>query len=144
MLQHDAIHLSGGDPRQFLHLIKKRAFATHLKQYLKNGGLIVGVSAGAMILGKTLRLADDEWMDGGIRSPKERTEGLGFFDFEFYPHFQRDVKTAEALALYAKRNNVKVLACDDDGGVFIENGEAHLLGLGTARPTLFAKERSGS
>lgn len=46
----DVIHLSGGDTQRFLQAIKQRRLIESLVAFALNGGAIVGVSAGAMLL----------------------------------------------------------------------------------------------
>lgn len=128
LLACDAIHLSGGDPFSFLTWVKKREFTSQLKLYLKQGGLLIGVSAGAMILSKSLGLAEEDWMTDKNRPIKHRIKGLNFFDFEFFPHFKQDFKTATALANYKKNHQTQVFACDDDAGIFIQDDQIQLLG----------------
>lgn len=124
LLTCDAVHLSGGDPVQFLHLVKKRGFGVHLKKYLSDGGLVVAVSAGAMILSKSLGLMTLE--DGQKRLVKQ--QALRLFDFEFYPHFKQDLKTANGLRQYAASQKTVVYACDDDSGLHFVDGQVRMLG----------------
>lgn len=125
LLECDAIHLSGGDPFPFLDAVKKRGFRTHLNQYLDSGGVLIGVSAGAMILSRSLGLADEV---KPIRARKNEPKALKLFDFEFYPHFQGDERTASDLACYAKAYKTRVYACDDNGGIFLQDTQTTLLG----------------
>lgn len=125
LLECDAIHLSGGDPFPFLSAVKDRGFRTHLKQYLESGGLLIGVSAGAMILSRSLGLADE---DAAPSKRKHNAPALKFFDFEFYPHFQGDEQTSCELTHYAKAHKTDVYACDDNGGIFLRDGNIALLG----------------
>ena len=125
LFQHDAIHLSGGDPVRFMDLIKQRKFAHPLKKYLQTGGTLIGVSAGAMILTPTLGLlpAIDD-------TPVVKTSlnALGILDFEFYPHFKGDNKTEAKLSAYAKAKNTRLYACDDDAGLLIKDDVVIKLG----------------
>ncbi len=124
LLDCDAIHLSGGDPIQFLAWIRKRNFGEHLKKYLREGGLLVGISAGAMILSKSLGLMA---VDHGKQNAKP-TPALRLFDFEFFPHFKEDEKTIKVLTQYALTQRTPVYACDDHSGLLVVNGSLRLLG----------------
>lgn len=130
LMDCDAIHLSGGDPFKFLELVKKRNFAKQLTQYLAKGGLLVGISAGAMILSKSLGLADEDQLFGKSRAHAPVVRGLGIYDFEFFPHYKEDDGTRVALAAYAKRTQTGVIACDDDAGVFLSQENVTILGRG--------------
>jgi dipeptidase E len=130
LLACDLIHLSGGDPVRFLELVRKRAFGEQLARYLKAGGTIMGVSAGAMILSKSLGLIayDEAARSKQPGKPAKIKGALKFFDFEFYPHFKGDESTSKRLATYARSQKTTVYACDDDAGILIKNGVAELLG----------------
>ena len=124
----DAIHLSGGDPFRFLALMKQRRFADRLKTYLAKGGILVGVSAGAMILTRSLDIiaAVDE-----PKMAKKPSPALGFLPFEFYPHFKGDDATASLIQRYCTARRVQVFACDDDAGIRVSDGDMKMLGAVT-------------
>ena len=125
LLDCDAIHLSGGDPLPFLESVKRRGFRNHLTQYLDSGRLVIGISAGAMILSRSLGLAKDAKPGS---QQKNEPAAMRFFDFEFYPHFQRDDLTTRNLTLYAKSHKTTVYACDDNAGLFLEGDTVTQLG----------------
>jgi dipeptidase E len=125
IFESDAIHLSGGDPFEFLRLIRHRNFAEQLKKYSNSGGLLVGVSAGAMILTRSLMLACDSFAPPKVNKTKK---ALNLLDFEFYPHFKDDQKTSKALQSYASHEKVFVYACDDVAGVLVRHEQITLLG----------------
>ncbi len=124
LLSCDAIHLSGGDPERFLELVRQRDFRQHLKTFLKKGGILTGISAGALILTPTLGLLEIE----SKKPPKKAKPALKILDFEFYPHFKNDKATTVALAQYAKSRKTRVYACDDDGGLMINQNEVTTIG----------------
>ena len=125
LFQHDAIHLSGGDPVRFMELMRQRQFGQHLKKYVQTGGTILGISAGAMILTPSLGL-----LPAVDNTPvlKSSLRALGIIDFELYPHFKADKKTREKLAHYARSKKIRLYACDDDAGLLIKDNEITMLG----------------
>jgi dipeptidase E len=56
LLKCDIIHLSAGNPIEFRNAIKNRNMEKILRDYFYQGGNIVGVSGGAVQLGKTTKL----------------------------------------------------------------------------------------
>ena len=54
MQQYDAIYFCGGDTRYLLNRINEINYSCVLKQFLDNGGLFVGVSAGSIIAASNL------------------------------------------------------------------------------------------
>ncbi|PLT30749.1 Type 1 glutamine amidotransferase-like domain-containing protein [Peribacillus deserti] len=56
LLKCDIIHLSAGNPIEFRRAIKKREMEEALRTYFNQGGIIAGVSGGAVQLGKSAKL----------------------------------------------------------------------------------------
>ena len=50
LLACDAIFLSGGNTYYFLNSLKKRKFLPKLREYVRIGGILIGVSAGSILL----------------------------------------------------------------------------------------------
>ena len=78
----DASHLffTGGDPGHLLRILTNSIMVDYIVQFLANGGLLIGSSAGAMVLG--------EW----IRSPASGhwDKGLGFVQrIGIIPHHEK-------------------------------------------------------
>ncbi|MDF2885077.1 MAG: peptidase family protein [Clostridiaceae bacterium] len=79
----DIIQLPGGNTYCFLYMLKKRNLIRKLKDYCINGGIIVGVSAGALIASPTI---------GSARFGDENEVGLtdlsalNLVNFEVMPH----------------------------------------------------------
>jgi dipeptidase E len=125
LMSCDAIHLSGGDPEKFLTLVKQRGFGEYLKNFLKKGGVLCGISAGAMILTPSLGLFG---VDSKKRASVKPLSALKMVDFEFFPHFKEDGATKRALADYARARQTRVYACDDDGGLVVRQGTVTTVG----------------
>ena len=51
---YDVIYLCGGDPNYLLRRINEQGFNIKLVDYIKNGGIVVGVSAGSMIFANNM------------------------------------------------------------------------------------------
>ena len=58
--KYDVIYLCGGDPNYLLRRVRERGFDKKLESFIKQGGIVVGVSAGSMIF------ADDMPNDLGL------------------------------------------------------------------------------
>lgn len=57
----DLIYLTGGDPALLLDIMRGSAFAEALRRRLREGALVAGSSAGAMVLGEAMRYGGSEW-----------------------------------------------------------------------------------
>jgi len=123
----DAIFLSGGNTYYFLNSLKKREFLPKLREYVRKGGILIGVSAGSIIMSKTVDITT--FHDENTIGLKGYT-ALGLVDFEFFPHLDHNIKQyLEDLKKYSinKRNSV-IYACKDGDGIIVYDHEIKFIG----------------
>lgn len=125
MFNYDAIHLSGGNTYYFLNTLKKRDFLETLRSFVSNGGILIGVSAGSIMMAKTIDIAlfADEDIVG---SPE--TSALGLVDFEFAPHWDGNPQFLEQIREYAHSRKSVVYVCKDGDGLVVNEGDVQLIG----------------
>lgn len=119
ILKFGTIHLSGGNTFDFLSSIVERNFQEILKLHLNNGGLIVGVSAGSIILSPSIALSSLNGDDNFIYL--KDCSGLNFLPFEFYPHFNGSNEKLNKLLKYSNSTPNTLFVCNDNDGIFFEN-----------------------
>lgn len=126
ILKFGTIHLSGGNTFDFLNSIIERNIQRILKSHLNNGGLIIGVSAGSIILSPSVLLSfisgDNDF------NYLKNYNGLNFLPFEFYPHFSSSIEELNKLLEYSNSTPNAILVCNDNDGVFFENN--NIKGIG--------------
>nr|MBP6948923.1 Type 1 glutamine amidotransferase-like domain-containing protein [Candidatus Paceibacterota bacterium] len=85
MLHYGVIYLSGGNTYMFLNDARKRSLYKILRKHLQNGGLLIGASAGALMMTPSIDIAEGfgENIFGLID-----VKGFAFVPFEFFPHFE--------------------------------------------------------
>lgn len=128
LLKYDAIHLSGGNTYYFLDVIKKRNFIDLLRSYVMNNGILIGVSAGSIIMTNSIELAGyGEVADQNIVN-LTNLSSLGLVDFEFLPHWNDSIDRIEELRRYAKIKETIIYACKDNEGIVVDNGNIKLIG----------------
>lgn len=125
LLTCEAIHLSGGDTSHFLMLMQKRNFKGVLRRYVAEGGILIGVSAGAMLMGQSISLCR-AFGESSVSLKDEKA--LGLVDFDFYPHFDGDEKTRKKLLAHSMRAKWPLLACHDTEGIIVAGGEVRYVG----------------
>lgn len=125
MFNYDAIHLSGGNTYYFLNTLKRRDFLEPLRSYVSNGGILIGVSAGSILMAETIDIAlfADEDIVG---SPD--TSALSLVDFEFAPHWDGSSQSLEQVREYAQSRNKVVYVCSDGDGLVVNEGDIQLIG----------------
>jgi len=121
VLDFDIVHLSGGNTFEFIASIRKRDFSNIIQEFLKKNGLIIGISAGGIILTPTISIASING-DENSTGVTDMT-GLGMVDFEFFPHFENTKTQRDDILDYSKKTQRKIYACSNESGLFIQNGE---------------------
>jgi dipeptidase E len=126
LLDCDAIHLSGGNTYYFLAWIRKRKMIPALVQYVAKGGVLIGVSAGSILMTpdiSTSSLCGDELIPG-----ETDFTGLGLVGFCFAPHFgTRDV-TLGILKKYSRQKKTIIYAAKDTGAIIVQENEIKCIG----------------
>jgi dipeptidase E len=123
MLNYGTIYLSGGNTYIFLNDARKRSLYKILRKHLNNGGLLVGASAGALMMTPTIDLADG--FDENIFGLTD-VKGFHFVDFEFHPHF--DESHIPFLNTYMEGKDTTLYVCKDGAGVFCGDDGVQLFG----------------
>ncbi len=125
VLASAAVYLSGGNTYEFLDYARRSNLFPLLSQFEARGGVIVGESAGSIILTPDISTA-------GIPSsfPDDNTLGLqqltamGRLPFHISPHFEADAPWAQRdlheLQALADDSNVPVVVVEDGEGFVVE------------------------
>ncbi|WP_373565794.1 Type 1 glutamine amidotransferase-like domain-containing protein [Paraburkholderia bryophila] len=137
LLSCDAIHLSGGNTFSFLSWLQRRSALPLLTRYVSEGGVLIGVSAGAILMTPSVNSA---LLCGDARDEQLMDEaGLGLVDFHVWPHFNAESVTQEQSKLSC--TIPELYACPDGSGIVVDGKEVELFGqvhrydLGVVRPT---------
>lgn len=120
-LSRPFIHLSGGNTFRFLKSLRERGADKRLVEYASNGGILIGVSAGAMILTSSIESAficGDENAVG-----LDDFTGLGLVPFMFAPHSQKHESSIDI-----QKSNTELLMASDDDAFLLVNGEQQIVG----------------
>ena len=126
LLDCDAIHLSGGNTYYFLHWLRRRNMMGTLIQYVSQGGVLIGVSAGSILMTpdiSTSALCGDEVMEG-----ETDFSGLALVDFSFVPHFGDIHISLDDLKKYSRDKQMPVYAAKDSGGIVVIENEIKCIG----------------
>jgi dipeptidase E len=125
LLSADAIHLSGGDTFHFLHWLRRRGLLTALSDYVDRGGVLIGVSAGSILMTPDIRSS----MLCGDKAPYEPFDlaALTLVDFAYVPHWRLDWDPTPLLDL-SSTSNMTVYAGPDDSGIVVLDDCVHVVG----------------
>ena len=134
----DAIHLAGGHTGGFLERLKRSGMLGPLSDWARSGGILIGVSAGAIVMAPTI--ATDALFIGERPEDIEDGAALGLTPFEFFPHLGDDDGYLPALLRYSLSTPRPILACNDGDGIVVSGGRIECFGnplwiaAGAARP----------
>jgi len=128
LLSCDAIHLSGGNTYYFLHWLRKREMLEPLRQYVKQGGVLIGVSAGSILMSPDISICPLY-----INEPivvETDFSSLNLVDFAFAPHYgsRKMSTTIPALQKYSRDHQIVVYACQDSGGIVVTDDNVKCIG----------------
>ncbi len=119
----DIVFLGGGNTFHFFDNIKKRGLKSALSAHLKTGKLIVGLSAGGIVLTPSLMMACYPSKDAdGCHDKREDLRGLNFLPFEVCPHYKSSKHMNKELLVYSSLHNPPLYGVKD--GDFIAVGDA--------------------
>lgn len=122
----DAIHLSGGNTYHFLQRLKARKLLQPLREYASNGGILIGVSAGAILMTPDISTT---FLCGNVRMKgMDDTASLGLVDFAFVPHFEQPESRLPELIAYSQEYQTTVYGCPDGAGIIVDGDQIEFIG----------------
>lgn len=127
----ECIYLSGGFTPYFLEQLQKHDLLANLTYRAQEGCPIIGVSAGALIMSKSIDILIDDPLEGKATQGMADRKGLGLFDFEFWPHYGRNVGDESRLRQRNTSTGIKIIGCDDQSGFMRTGNEWSVYGATT-------------
>jgi dipeptidase E len=129
VMRSDAIHMGGGNTFYFLNSLRKAKLLFCLRQFVDRGGVLTGLSAGAIIMTENIEMAgypefDRDENGVGLKN----LSSLGLVDFAFFPHFKNSSRYDAAFKRYSKLKKKVIYACPDGAGIVVNDGELRFVG----------------
>jgi dipeptidase E len=123
IFKRDMIYLAGGNTYYFLKYLRKSGFKNRIGHFLRRGGILVGQSAGAIVMTPNILTAGFPSFDKDENEVKiKNLTGFKLVNFEFFPHYIHSRRYIDELQRYSRISKNPVLACYDGSGVVI-NGQ---------------------
>lgn len=120
-LNGDVIYLAGGNTYYFLKHLQESGLLPRLRKYAREGGVLAGLSAGALILTPCIRLAGIPKLNADENEVKLKDlRALNLTHFEFSPHFTGHPPSERELELYSRKLDYPIYACKDGGGIVVD------------------------
>jgi len=122
--EYNIIYVCGGNTFKLMKFAKTTGFDKEIKALLKRGGVYIGVSAGSIVLGPSIKIADEINPD---KNEVELTDLTGFniVDFSVFPHYSNDFE--EDIKKFEIKNNLKVERIDNSHAILIQDNNKFIL-----------------
>lgn len=125
----DIIHLSGGNTYYFLKYLRQTKMLGMLKDYVKNGGVLTGMSAGAILMTPDIKTAGYPKFDCDDNDEKVKNlKAMNLVPFEFFPHYRNSDRYESELIVQSKKVKHPVYAVPDHSGIVIEGNSIKFMG----------------
>ena len=129
VLRSDIIHLGGGNTFYFLKHLKKSGMLKELKEWALEGGVLTGLSAGAIMMTKSIHTAGFPEFDRDDNDENlKNLTGMGLVNFEVFPHYRNSKRYDEALQEYSQDKDDPIYALPDGSGIVLTDEELSFVG----------------
>ncbi|MDO9184006.1 MAG: Type 1 glutamine amidotransferase-like domain-containing protein [Bacteriovorax sp.] len=124
VLKSDLIFLGGGNTFYFLKHLKKAGMFEHFKKFLKRGGVLCGLSAGAIVFTPHVHTASFPHFDRDDNPfDMKNLSAMRLVNFEFFPHYKNSKRYDAELLRHSKKSKRPLYACPDGGGIIVEGDQ---------------------
>jgi dipeptidase E len=129
VMRSDAIHMGGGNTFYFLNSLRKAKLLKEIRLFAQRGGVLTGLSAGAIIMTENIEMAayPEFDRDENIVGLKNLSS-LNLVDFAFFPHFKNSARYDTVFKKYSKIQKKVIYACPDGAGIVLNNQELRFIG----------------
>ena len=129
VMRSDAIHLAGGNTFYFLNSLRKTKLLPQLKSFAQKGGLLTGLSAGAIMMTENIEMAGYPEFDRDENVVNiKNLAALNLVDFLFFPHFRNSSRYDVVFKKYTRSTSKIIYACPDGAGIVIRGNEIRFVG----------------
>lgn len=129
VFKSDVIHLGGGNTFYFLKHLRRRGMISKLRAFVKRGGILTGLSAGAIIMSPNITTASFPEFDCDINDDRIKDfRSLKLVSFEFFPHYIHSSRYIHEMISYSKKLNYPLYGCPDGSGIIFNDGNLNFVG----------------
>ena len=128
-LNADIIHLGGGNTYYFLKNLRKQNLLSKLKARVKEGCILTGLSAGAIIMTKNINTAGFPEFDRDENEEDiKNLKAMDLVNFEFFPHYKNSKRYDQELKKHSEKIDHPLYACPDGSGIVVLDKEIRFIG----------------
>lgn len=123
----DVIFVMGGNTFEYLQRMRKTGLDKAVRNFVKNGGVYVGLSAGSYVVCPTIEMASWKHADRNAVGLKN-LKGLDLVPFLLTAHFERELRPL--IKKEAGNTKYEVIALTDEQAILIEGARRRIIGSG--------------
>ena len=125
----DIIFVEGGNTFYLLKAMRKCNFERIIRKLLKQGKVYVGVSAGSIVAGKTIKTAG--WYGDKNIAGLKNLKGLNLVPFDIFAHYQPEhAEIIRQNIKNPKKRLKKLKILTDEQAILVQGRETMLIGKG--------------
>ena len=125
----DIIYLDGGNTYYFLKYLRKSKLIPMLKRYLLDGGILAGLSAGAILMTPSIATAGFPEFDKDENYENMKNlKAMNLVPFEFFPHYKSSRRYDLELIKHSKKIRRPLYASADGAGIIFDGEGIQFVG----------------
>jgi len=115
----DILWMLGGSEYRHMKWIRKQGLVPEIRKFIENGGLYVGRSAGAIIMGPDVDI--EHWSNTPNDVGLEDTTGFGYVDFITAPHVDSILNREKAIEFHKNTGHKMIYLTNQQGILVIDD-----------------------
>lgn len=129
VMKADVIHLGGGNTFHFLLWLRKTKLLEALRDYVYRGGVLTGLSAGAIMMSRDITMAGMPSFDRDENHDNiKNLDAMALLEFDFFPHYRNSSRYDAEFRKLTKRTKRNLYACPDGAGIVIDGEKKTFVG----------------
>ncbi|MBI2577228.1 MAG: Type 1 glutamine amidotransferase-like domain-containing protein [Candidatus Wildermuthbacteria bacterium] len=123
----DILYVQGGNTFYLLKAVKESGFGAVIKEFINQGKIYIGVSAGSIIMGPTIETANWKGIDKNDVGLEDLT-AMNIIPFAIFPHYDSGYEELVKQEAPRAKNPARLLT--DDQAFLVQDDKITLLGKG--------------
>ncbi len=129
LFKSDVIHLGGGNTFHFLLWLRKTKMLEALKEFVHHGGILTGLSAGAIMMTPDIQTAGMPSFDCDENHDNlKNLASMGLVEFDFFPHYRNSERYDKEFRQFSRDPKRSLYVCPDGAGIVIDGEKKTFVG----------------
>lgn len=121
---YDVVYVCGGNTFKLLKFARVANFKNSVESLLKKGGVYIGVSAGSIIMGPSVEIANEVRPDPNTVGLSDFT-GFGIINTTVMPHYSPEIE--EQVKIFENKYNIIIDRIDNSQAILVQEGHKTII-----------------